>query len=67
MKASYFVFFYVMIFSINGYTHGGRTDSNGCHNNKKQGGYHCHKGPWDGLKFTNKDEGLAYFEKNRCV
>jgi hypothetical protein len=22
--------------------HGGRTDRNGCHNDRKNGGYHCH-------------------------
>ena len=25
-------------------THGGRTNSQGCHNNRKTGGYHCHGG-----------------------
>ena len=24
--------------------HGGRTDSSGCHNDRKSGGYHCHGG-----------------------
>ncbi|PKA41969.1 YHYH domain-containing protein [Rhizobium sullae] len=24
------------------YAHGGGTDSNGCHNDRKNGGYHCH-------------------------
>ena len=23
--------------------HSGRTDSSGCHNDRKNGGYHCHK------------------------
>lgn len=25
------------------YGHSGGTDSNGCHHNRKTGGYHCHK------------------------
>ena len=24
------------------FAHGGRTDSAGCHNDTKNGGYHCH-------------------------
>ncbi|RWN65176.1 MAG: YHYH domain-containing protein [Mesorhizobium sp.] len=24
------------------FSHGGGTDSNGCHTNHKTGGYHCH-------------------------
>jgi endonuclease/exonuclease/phosphatase family metal-dependent hydrolase len=53
-----------MIFSATAYAHSGGTDAHGCHNDKKRGGYHCHKGSWNGLKFSNKAEGLAYFEKN---
>jgi len=27
------------------YPHGGGLDGYGCHNNRKAGGYHCHRGP----------------------
>lgn len=27
------------------YAHGGGLDSYGCHHNRKEGGYHCHRGP----------------------
>ncbi len=26
------------------WAHGGRVDSRGCHNDRKRGEYHCHKG-----------------------
>ena len=26
------------------YAHGGRTNAEGCHNDRKRGGYHCHGG-----------------------
>ena len=29
--------------SITSYAHSGRTDSNGCHTNRKTGEYHCHR------------------------
>lgn len=27
------------------FAHSGRTDANGCHNNRKTGDYHCHNAP----------------------
>lgn len=27
------------------FAHGGGLNSEGCHNNRKTGGYHCHRGP----------------------
>ena len=27
------------------YAHGGGLDANGCHNDRKNGGYHCHRSP----------------------
>lgn len=35
--------------------HGGGLDSYGCHHNRKQGGYHCHRGPLAGEAFASKD------------
>jgi endonuclease YncB( thermonuclease family) len=38
--------------------HGGGLDSNGCHNNRKLGGYHCHRGPLASQSFQSKEEAL---------
>lgn len=32
----------LVLFSTHVYSHGGRTNSEGCHNNRKTGEYHCH-------------------------
>jgi len=32
----------LMISSTMVYGHSGRTDANGCHHDRKNGGYHCH-------------------------
>ncbi len=36
--------------------HAGRTDSFGCHNDRRQGEYHCHSGPLAGQAFDSKAE-----------
>ena len=38
---SLFVFL-LLSFAIGANAHSGRTDASGCHNDKKNGGYHCH-------------------------
>jgi hypothetical protein len=35
--------------------HGGGLDGYGCHNDRKAGSYHCHRGPCRGLTFSSKD------------
>jgi len=40
------------------YPHGGGLDSYGCHHNRKQGGYHCHRGEFAGQHFSSKQEML---------
>lgn len=40
------------------FAHGGRTDSYGCHHNRKAGGYHCHSGPLAGQTFNSQVEML---------
>lgn len=37
------------------YAHGGGLDANGCHHNRKAGGYHCHRGPLAGQTFPNRE------------
>lgn len=40
--------------------HGGGLDGQGCHHNRKAGGYHCHRGPLAGKSFLSKpDAGRA--------
>ena len=36
--------------------HGGGLDKQGCHHNRKQGGYHCHRGALAGQKFYSKSQ-----------
>jgi len=38
--------------------HGGGLDAYGCHNNRKQGGYHCHRGPLAGQHFASQADML---------
>jgi endonuclease YncB( thermonuclease family) len=48
------------------WAHGGGLDSLGCHNDRKAGLYHCHRGPLAGKTFANKAEAqkaLADLEK----
>ena len=37
-----FVFVLTLI-STSAFAHSGRTNSSGCHHDRKNGGYHCHK------------------------
>jgi len=32
----------LVVSSVSALAHGGRTDKNGCHHNRKTGDYHCH-------------------------
>lgn len=41
------------------YTHGGGLDSYGCNHNRKEGGYHCHRGDNKGKSFYSKNEMLG--------
>jgi len=43
--------------------HGGGLDSYGCHNNRKYGGYHCHRGQFAGESFSSKAEMLQAVQK----
>ena len=45
--------------------HGGRTDSLGCHHNRKAGGYHCHSGQLAGQSFTSKSAAQAALRNRR--
>jgi len=41
------------------YAHGGGLDKYGCHNNRKVGNYHCHRGQFAGRTFSSQAEMLA--------
>jgi endonuclease YncB( thermonuclease family) len=41
------------------FAHGGGLDGYGCHNDRKRGGYHCHRGPLAGQSFASQGEMLA--------
>ena len=45
--------------------HGGGLDSLGCHHDRKQGGYHCHRGLLAGQSFASKAEALEALRKNK--
>lgn len=32
----------VLVLGTSAYAHSGGTDANGCHHDRKHGGYHCH-------------------------
>ncbi|MDM7949645.1 YHYH domain-containing protein [Hydrogenophaga sp.] len=42
MKKSLLVLVALITFASIAAAHGGRTNSEGCHNEKRTGGYHCH-------------------------
>lgn len=48
----------VLLLTVSVYPHGGGLDAYGCHHNRKQGGYHCHRGPLAGQSFGSQDEML---------
>lgn len=40
---SFSILFVILLFTPPAWGHGGRTNSEGCHNNRKTGEYHCHR------------------------
>jgi hypothetical protein len=47
------------------FAHGGGLDGYGCHNNRKQGGYHCHRGEMAGQSFASQKEMLQAMKEDR--
>lgn len=41
------------------FSHPGGLDANGCHHDRKHGGYHCHKGEFAGRAFASEKEMLT--------
>lgn len=42
MKKAFFALMATMIFASTALAHSGGTNSQGCHHERKTGGYHCH-------------------------
>ena len=57
----------VLLWASAASAHGGGQDANGCHNDKKAGGYHCHKGLLEGQSFGSKAEAMKALEKAKAA
>jgi hypothetical protein len=53
------LFFAVLMLPIFVYAHGGRTNAEGCHNNRKTGEYHCHGGGLPKVSQPKSTDSLA--------
>jgi hypothetical protein len=61
-KAFLLSLFAIVVGAASVYAHGGGLDTHGCHHDRKNGGYHCHRGPLAGQYFASKREMLATLE-----
>ena len=52
------VVFLILMFPSTALAHGGGLDSHGCHNDRKLGGYHCHRGALASQSFQSKEQAL---------
>jgi len=59
--------FVSLMFPLAAWAHGGGLDAYGCHHNRKQGGYHCHRGAMAGRSFASKAEMLQEIEGVRSL
>jgi hypothetical protein len=48
----------LLVTAVSAYSHDEGLDAYGCHNNRKHGGYHCHRGAFAGESFASKEEML---------
>lgn len=48
---------------VTAHPHGGGVDAYGCHHDRKQGGYHCHRGELAGQAFASKQDMLRALER----
>ena len=55
----------LLLFAAPAFGHGGGLDADGCHRDKKRGGYHCHKGDFDGHFWKTRREGRKEIGKYR--
>jgi hypothetical protein len=47
--------------------HGGGLDGRGCHNDRKNGGYHCHRGPLAGQSFASGGDAARALDALRAA
>ena len=47
---------FIPLYAPSVYPHSGGLDRNGCHHDRNQGNYHCHKGPFAGKTFDSKQD-----------
>ncbi|MBI4461187.1 MAG: YHYH domain-containing protein [Acidobacteria bacterium] len=59
------ILFFLIVAASAAYPHGGGLDSLGCHNDRKNGDYHCHRGPLAGRSFSSKAEAEKELQKQR--
>jgi hypothetical protein len=52
------IFFSILLVTSPAFPHGGGLDAYGCHHNRKEGSYHCHRGQFAGESFSSKEEML---------
>jgi endonuclease YncB( thermonuclease family) len=57
------IFVLVIIFSQETFSHGGGLNKEGCHNNRKTGDYHCHRGPKASARQSIKQQTLTGIPK----
>ena len=56
----------VTAYSADVWAHPGGLDASGCHNNRKTGEYHCHRGGAAPPRAPRKESGRDLFEANRA-
>ena len=54
-----FYIFILMALTASAYAHGGGLNKEGCHNNRKTGNYHCHRGPKASARQPSKQQTLT--------
>jgi hypothetical protein len=60
----YLIFAVAVAFASSAFGHGGGLDANGCHNDRKRGGYHCHGAKQGGvLSVSGKTKRKSAFAK----
>lgn len=58
LTTMWFALFGLLAMPAAAIAHGGGLDGEGCHHNRKAGGYHCHRGPLAGKSFRSKAEAM---------
>ncbi|MEY8771676.1 MULTISPECIES: DUF1283 domain-containing protein [Erwinia] len=56
-----------MMLSPSVLAHSGRTNSEGCHTNRKTGEYHCHRSPHRRVEYPGQDPQTAQAKKKKAT